>query len=106
MANGDVTWGDNVIYADFGGRGDARGGTRGARGKKGAAQRRKAGGKVVRPRTEIARRVYDASRTGPKKAAAGGARRTSATATCWASAWSTGRSSERSAAARSSRSPW
>lgn len=60
MANGDVTWGDNVIYADFGGRGDARGGTRGARGKKGAAQRRKARGKVVRPRTEIARRVYDA----------------------------------------------
>ncbi|MFC3848622.1 hypothetical protein ACFORJ_00360 [Corynebacterium hansenii] len=59
MADGDVTWGDNVIYADFGARG-AGGGTRGARrGKKGPG-RRKADSGQARPRTDVARRLYDA----------------------------------------------
>ncbi|WP_295624899.1 hypothetical protein [uncultured Corynebacterium sp.] len=56
MANGDVTWGDNVIYADFG----ARAAAPGAKAKKGRPERRKAGGKVVRPSTDVARRLYDA----------------------------------------------
>ena len=76
MANGDVTWGDNVIYADFGARaagstggsgtgkgsrGASRGASRGGRGRKDAAGRRIAGAKSLAPRTVVARRLYDSA---------------------------------------------
>lgn len=64
MADGDVTWGDNVIYADFGARG-ARGkgwdAARGTSSRKDAAGRRKAGSKSLAPRTAVARRLYDSA---------------------------------------------
>ncbi|MFD5867384.1 hypothetical protein ACFWGD_02060 [Corynebacterium sp. NPDC060344] len=68
MAKGDVTWGDNVIFADFGARGAGKGsaaGSRGGRargsGRKDAAGRRKAGSKSFSPRTVVARRLYDSA---------------------------------------------
>lgn len=55
MADDHVTWGDNVIYADFGARGARRGAAkRAARGK---GRGRDSG---ARPVTPVARRLYDA----------------------------------------------
>lgn len=49
MSGDGITWGDNVIYADFGSR--RRGGKKGGR---------TGGLKGARPRTPLARRLYDA----------------------------------------------
>lgn len=59
MADDHVTWGDNVIYADFGGRGKKRGAGQGQARAKGRGRGR-GRGSDARPVTPIARRLYDA----------------------------------------------
>ena len=59
MADDHVTWGDNVIYADFGGRGKKRGAGQGQARAKGRGRGR-GRGSDARPVTPVARRLYDA----------------------------------------------
>lgn len=62
MAGGDVTWGDNVIYANFGdgsARGRGRSSARGTSSRKGAAGRRAVRDASRAPRTPVARRLWE-----------------------------------------------
>lgn len=60
----DVTWGDNVIYADFGARradgGRAAGEGRRGRGRRGRRGRRGTPARSARPRTDLGRVLFDA----------------------------------------------